>query len=266
MRCPGLGVCRWRAELRCQLYIILCAPSLDGLLEEFVLPIIATAAWSIPKKVSDRFAREGSGLTRYASVFAGVEINSTFYRRHKTSTFAHWVESVPDGFLFSVKIPKEVTHTRAMKEIGQPFDTFLEDIAPLGEKRGPLLCQLPPSMAFSANEMAVAFKTMRDSDQGPLVMEVRHKSWASDEAAALLREYAIDRVLADPALVWSVKDFADPPRYVRLHGKPRVYYSSYTAEEIRSFSTLLEPDGWCVFDNTASGAAIENALMMLETG
>lgn len=227
------------------------------------MPIIATAAWSVPKTVADRFAPEGSGLSRYASVFNGVEINSTFYRRHKPSTFARWAESVPDGFRFSVKIPKEITHTRAMKDIGELFDIFLNDISPLGEKRGPLLCQLPPSLVFDADKMETAFHTMRNADRQPIVIEVRHKSWASDEATVLLKKYAMDRVLADPALVWVVEDFTDPPRYVRLHGKPKIYYSSYTDEEIRSFSKLLAPDSWCVFDNTASGAAIENALTML---
>lgn len=226
------------------------------------MPIIATAAWSIPKKVADRFAQEGSGLSRYASVFDGVEINSTFYLRHKASTFAQWAESVPDSFRFAVKIPKEISHTRAMKDIAEPFDTFLEDIAPLGEKRGPLLCQLPPSLAFDPDTLDSAFKAMRHADDGPIVIEVRHKSWASAEALDLLKNFAIDRVLADPAQVWPVEDFGTPPKYVRLHGKPKIYYSSYTDEEIRSFSKLLAPDSWCVFDNTASGAAIENALTM----
>jgi uncharacterized protein YecE (DUF72 family) len=228
------------------------------------LPTIATAAWSIPKKVVERFAQEGSSLTRYASVFNGVEINSTFYRRHKTSTFARWAESVPDSFRFAVKIPKEMTHTQAMKDIAEPFGTFLEDIAPLGDKRGPLLCQLPPSLAFNADVLETAFKRMRDVDEGPIVIEVRHKSWASAEALDLMKSYAIDRVLADPAPVWPTEDFGTLPKYVRLHGKPKIYYSSYTDEEIRSFSKLLARDGWCVFDNTASGAAIENALTMLE--
>jgi uncharacterized protein YecE (DUF72 family) len=229
---------------------------------EIDLPIIATAAWSIPKKVAHGFAKEGSGLTRYASIFDGVEINSTFYRRHKTSTFARWAESVPDSFRFAVKIPKEMTHTRAMK--AELFNTFLEDIAPLGQKRGPLLCQLPPSLAFDADMFETAFKTMRNADDGPIVIEVRHRSWASAEALDLLKTFAIDRVLADPAPVWPVEDFDGPSRYVRLHGKPKIYYSGYTGDEIRLFSELLASDGWCVFDNTASGAAIENALSMLE--
>ena len=228
------------------------------------MPIIATAAWSIPKKVADRFAQEGSGLTRYASVFDGVEINSTFYRRHKMSTFAQWAESVPDSFRFAVKIPKEITHTRAMKDIAKPLETFLEDIALLGAKRGPLLCQLPPSLAFDADKLDSAFKAMRHADDGSIVIEVRHKSWAAFDALDLLRRYAIERVLADPAPVWPTEDFDTPPKYVRLHGKPKIYYSSYTDEEINSVWKRLAPDSWCVLDNTASGAAIENALTMLD--
>lgn len=73
------------------------------------MAIIATAAWAIPKVMAQRFAQEGSGLARYASVFDGVEVNSTFYRRHKTSTFTRWASSVPDRFCFAVKIPKEIT-------------------------------------------------------------------------------------------------------------------------------------------------------------
>jgi uncharacterized protein YecE (DUF72 family) len=229
------------------------------------VPIIATAAWSIPKKVADRFAPEGSALNRYGSVFHGVEINSTFYRRHKRSTFARWADTVPDGFKFSVKIPKEMTHSRAMKAIGQPFDIFLADIAPLGEKRGPLLCQLPPSLAFDADALESAFKTMRVADQGQIVLEARHPSWASAEALALLKTYAIDRVLADPAPVWPIADFDTPARYIRLHGSPKIYYSSYSDDGIKKFAKRLAPDSWCVFDNTASGAAIENALAMLDS-
>ncbi|MBB6510610.1 uncharacterized protein YecE (DUF72 family) [Rhizobium soli] len=228
------------------------------------MPVIVTAAWSISKKVADRFAAEGSSLTRYASVFSGVEINSTFYRRHKPATLARWAAAVPDGFQFSVKMPKEMTHTRAMVDIAQPFETFLEDIAPLKEKRGPLLCQLPPSLAFNAATFEAAFKAFRDYDTGAIVIEVRHKSWTSVEALDLLRAYDVDRVLADPAQVWPPEDFITPPRYVRLHGKPKIYYSSYSDNEITSFSKLLAPDSWCVFDNTASGAAIENALMMFD--
>ncbi|MCO5157108.1 MAG: DUF72 domain-containing protein [Aquamicrobium sp.] len=227
------------------------------------MPVIATAAWSIPRTVAAAFPEEGSGLARYAAVFDGVEVNSTFYRRHKASTFERWAEATPDGFRFAVKIPKAITHERAMEDIREPFATFLQDIAALGGKRGPLLCQLPPSLRFDPERFEAAFDTMRDLDQGPLVIEVRHRCWASAQALALLERYSIDRVLADPALVWPASDFRQAPRYVRLHGKPKVYYSSYSDAELAAFSRLLGPESWCVFDNTASGAAIENALAML---
>lgn len=227
------------------------------------MPIIAIAGWAIPKQVADQFAQEGRGLSRYASVFDGVEINSTFYRRHKTSTFARWAECVPESFRFAIKIPKEISHTRAMNDIAEPFETFLKDISALGAKRGPLLCQLPPSLVFDADVLQMAFKAMRDADAGPIFIEARNESWASAEALDLMTTYAIDQVLADPALVWRADDFETQPKYVRLHGKPKTYYSSYADDEIKSFSILLAPDGWCVFDNTASGAAIENALAML---
>ena len=230
--------------------------------EDIDLPTIATAGWSIPKKNADQFAEEGSALTRYASIFDGVEINSTFYRRHRPSTFARWVDAVPDAFLFSVKLPKEVTHERAMRDIAAPFQTFLGDIAPLDKKRGPLLCQLPPSLAFNAEVLAPAFKIMRDADDGPVVVEARHASFSCSEALDLLKAYAMDRVLADPAPVWPANDFDRRPKYIRLHGTPKIYYSSYSKEEIRSFCDLLASDSWCVFDNTASGAAIENAMTM----
>lgn len=228
------------------------------------LPIIATAAWSIPKAIAGRFPGEGTGLSRYASVFRGVEINSTFYRHHKPSTFARWVESVPEDFRFAVKIPREITHARRLRDIRAGFAVFLQEIAPLGGKCGPLLCQLPPSLSFGRDDAERAFEAMRTAYAGPVVIEVRHRSWASEAAMAMLERYSIDRVLADPALVWQITDFPHPPRYVRLHGKPQVYYSSYTEAEIRAFAELLAADSWCVFDNTASGAAGENALTMLE--
>ncbi len=231
------------------------------------MPIIGTAGWSIAKTAADCFAGEGSGLSRYASVFNGVEINSTFYRRHKTSTFARWADSVPEDFRFSVKMPKEITHLRAMKGIADLFDVFLRDIASLGRKRGPLLCQLPPSLVFDHAAIAGTFKTMREMDASAIVIEARHKSWACDAATSLLRQYSIEPVLADPAPVWPVGDFHRPPRYVRLHGNPVTYYSSYTEEEIGAFARILAADSWCIFDNTASGAATANALAMLaQTG
>ena len=84
------------------------------------------------------------------------------------------------------------------------------------------------------------------------------------EPSGLLHELAIDRVLADPPLFGDRAGFQGKPRYVRLHGKPKVYYSSYSEAEIRGFADILGEKSWCIFDNTASSAAIKNALLLVD--
>lgn len=222
------------------------------------MPIIGTAGWSIPRAMADRFPAAGSALVRYASVFTGVEINSSFYRHHKPATYARWAGSVPPDFRFAVKLPKQITHERKLQDAQQACRTFLEEIAPLGEKLGPLLCQLPPSLAFEPTIATDYFAFMRAIHSGQIVIEPRHPSWTTEDAVRLLKRYAIDRVFADPAPIAQ----AAVPSYMRLHGKPKVYYSSYSQPELDDFSKMLSCGSWCIFDNTASGAAIENALAM----
>jgi uncharacterized protein YecE (DUF72 family) len=226
--------------------------------------IIAMAGWSIPKTVARQFPTSGSTLQKYASVFSGVEINSTFYRHHKVSTFIRWAESVPDHFRFAVKIPREITHQARLINIVDPFEIFLGEVSGLGKKLGPLLCQLPPSFAFDAQVIETAFREIRARYEGVLVIEVRHRSWANKEAVDLLNDLRIERVFADPAPVWKMADFEKPPSYIRLHGQPEMYYSNYAEDEVSEFVKLAANDSWIVFDNTALGHAIENALASLK--
>lgn len=127
---------------------------------------------------------------------------------------------MPDDFRFAVKLPREITHERRLREIGQVFKAFVGELAALDGKLGPLLCQLPPNLAFDVSDAEAAFDTMRQTFPGMLVLEPRHTSWATHSAQEVLQRYAIDRVLADPAPVWPASDFSEPPKYVRLHGAP----------------------------------------------
>ncbi|WP_371260172.1 DUF72 domain-containing protein [Shinella sp. SUS2] len=178
-------------------------------------PFIATAAWSIPKTVAGRFPKTGSGLERYAAVFNGVEINSTFYRHHQKKTFVRWASAVLAHFLFAVKIPRDITHEARLRNIGPLFDVFVDEISVLEGKLGPLLCQLPPSLRFDAAEAEEAFSAMRRIFTGPLVLEPRHKSWASAPDRVLLQKYAIGRVLADP------RPYGPYPIFVRRRNMSR---------------------------------------------
>lgn len=227
---------------------------------------IGTAGWSISRDLADRFAAQGSSLERYASVFGGVEVNSSFYRRHRKDTWQRWHDAVPADFRFAVKVPKLITHDLRLAETAGELDIFLQDIVPLGHKLGPLLVQLPPSLAFDEQRDATFLAELRDRNPGRILIEPRHPSWASPQAGAVLAAFGVGRVYADPeqpALrqVVGVTGFV----YLRLHGAPKVYYSPYSATELDGFQQLLSgaADGsWCIFDNTASGAALGNALHM----
>jgi uncharacterized protein YecE (DUF72 family) len=177
---------------------------------------------------------------------------------------------VPDGFRFAVKLPKAITHEKRLADCGESIAAFAAQTAGLGDRRGPVLAQLPPSLVFDAQTAARFFDDLRDAiGDGPVVCEPRHASWFVPAADQVLIDRHIARVAADPA---KVPEAAHPGgwaglRYVRLHGSPRIYYSSYDAAIIARLADdarAAKVEGWTIFDNTTSGAATENALAMLD--
>src|SRR3954452_1019206 len=128
--------------------------------------IVGCAGWSIPRDHSANFPGEGTHLSRYARRFSGVEINTSFYRPHRPSTYARWASETPEGFSFSLKVPKEITHTRRLIDVDGPLDRFLDETAARGTKRGPLLVQLPPSLAFDAGSVGAFLSTVRSRYDG----------------------------------------------------------------------------------------------------
>jgi len=226
------------------------------------VPRIGTAGWTIPRACADRLPADGTHLQRYARVFTAAEINSSFHRPHAESTYRKWADSTPPGFLFSVKLPRTITHDLRLRRATAPLETFLAQTAGLGDRRGPLLVQLPPSFAFDARVVKRFLDLLRERFEGNVVWEPRHATWFTGSADALLARYEVARVAADPACAPG----AEAPggwmgmTYYRLHGSPRTYWSSYTPAFIDALAARLTPDSWCIFDNTASGAALENAL------
>jgi uncharacterized protein YecE (DUF72 family) len=227
---------------------------------------IGTAGWSIPRASANRCSSEGTHLERYARVFACAEINSSFHRPHAAATYAKWAKCTPASFRFAVKIPRTITHDQKLRRARLSLERFLNETAGLGKKRGPLLVQLPPSLAFEPRVARTFFHLLASRHRGDVVCEPRHETWFSASADALLARHKIARVAADPPLV----DGADRPGgwlgavYHRLHGSPRKYWSKYDAAYVEKLATAIQAvpagiDVWCVFDNTASGAALENA-------
>ncbi len=231
---------------------------------------IGTAGWSIPRQHAALFPGEGSHIERYSKVLACTEINSSFYRSHRPSTYARWAAMTPENFRFSVKAPKAITHECDFAPTRAQFQSFLNEARCLGRKLGPILFQLPPRQDFDKSRSRDFLTVFRDLySEGEAVLEPRHPAWFSPEADELLREFRIARVIADPPPTAEATQPAgnESLRYYRLHGSPRVYYSSYPAAYIEKLAADLSATSpgdriWYIFDNTASGAAIENALSL----
>lgn len=232
---------------------------------------VGCAGWSLPKEFAGRFPAEGTHLSRYAARFPAVEINSSFYRPHRPATYARWAASVPEGFRFAVKVPRAVTHDRRLIGATDLLATFLEEASHLGDKLGPLLVQLPPSLRFSAEVAGAFFADLRSRFDGEVVLEPRHATWFEPAAEQLIARRRVARVAADPAVVPEAARPGgwDGLAYYRLHGSPRVYYSSYPDESLGKLADRLatavgKAASWCIFDNTAEGAAIANGLDVLQ--
>lgn len=214
----------------------------------------------------DVFPAEGTALERYATRFDAVEINSSFHRPHRRTTYERWAGSVPASFRFAVKLPRAISHDRRLVACGEPLARFADEIAGLGDKRGPVLVQLPPSFAFSPEIAAAFFDELARIVGGVAVCEPRHPSWFAAEADALLVAHRVARVVADPA---RVPEAASPGgwrglTYARWHGAPAMYRSSYDPAATRAHAALARTgESWSIYDNTTLGAATANALALV---
>lgn len=226
---------------------------------------VGVAGWAIRKEQSALFAVDGSHLQRYASRFNAVEINSSFYKSHKRETYEKWAASVPARFRFSVKMPKWLTHEDCLEESGEPLARFVHEASGLGAKLGCILVQLPPSLAYDPRTVETFFTALRSRYRGAAVCEPRHPTWFTGAADARLDAHRIARVAADPPCGEGGDGPAASARvvYYRLHGSPLIYHSSYDAPYLERLAARLKTHAtpvWCIFDNTARGAAAVNAI------
>jgi uncharacterized protein YecE (DUF72 family) len=220
-----------------------------------------TAGWSLPIKPNE----PGSHLYHYSRTLRCVEINSSFYRPHRLSTWARWASETPADFRFSIKAPKTITHEARLCNVEVLLKAFLEQIEFLQEKAGPILFQFPPSYEFESASARGFLALLRTLYQGEVALEPRHATWFTAEVDDLLKNYLVARVAADPpkgspaaAEPGGAPQFA----YYRLHGSPRTYYSNYEDTVLSGLAANVKKvsNAWVIFDNTAMSHAYPNAL------
>lgn len=236
---------------------------------------IGTAGWSLSREVTAEFEGDGSHLQRYARVLNCVEINSSFHRAHRFTVYERCAASTPISFRFSVKLPRSITHDGRLRSAREPLKRFLGEVSGLGKRLAVVLVQLPPSFAFEARPVRAFFRLFRNSYAGSVVCEPRHISWFEPVADRELVAMGVGRAAANPARwceaalpggwLGPAGDGRGAVLYHRWHGEPRVYWSRYQHPWLRERAAELaswpgDADRWCIFDNTASGAAVVNAL------
>jgi len=207
-------------------------------------------------------------LAFYAERFDAAEINNSFYQLPSAETLAHWRDTVPAGFRFSAKASRYITHMKKLKDPEASLARFLERIAVLDPKLGPLLFQLPPN--WHANvERLEAFLAALPQDRR-CAFEFRDESWWIDEVYDALKRHGAAFCPFELAGQEAPVELTADVLYLRLHGPGDAYQGAYDDARLRAWADRLVAwrregrDVWCFFDNDEAGYAAANAARLKE--
>jgi uncharacterized protein YecE (DUF72 family) len=205
-------------------------------------------------------------LAYYAQHFDTVEINATFYRYFARTVFARWRDETPDAFRFTLKGPRDITHTKRLHDIDADLSRFLDSIEDLQPKLAMLLWQFPPSFKYdtenSREKLEQFIRQLPPAIQQ--VVEFRHKSWFNDEVYTLLVHHAVGFVINDSSRFPAAEVVTGKVGYIRFHGPTRLYASLYSLEALRIWAQkiqgwLKQYDLYVYFNNDYGGRAIQNS-------
>jgi uncharacterized protein YecE (DUF72 family) len=205
-------------------------------------------------------------LQRYAEIFSTVEVNATFYRTMRASTFEKWSQGTPDGFLWAVKASRYITHIKRLADVKGSLETFLKSLEPLKDKLGPILFQLPPSLSFDKG-LFDAFSSLLPADRR-YTIEARHASWSREIALRSLKDHGIAWCISDTAGRYVyLEALTSTFTYIRLHGSTKLYASCYSEQELQAWAAKIRSfgvDAYIYFDNDFMGYAPMNAMRLHE--
>jgi uncharacterized protein YecE (DUF72 family) len=212
-----------------------------------------------------RFIKAGDRLAFYAEHFDTVELNVTFYRMPAASAFRGWRDAVPDGFVFAVKASRYLTHIKRLVDPQGSVEYLMERAGELGDRLGPILLQLPPSLEIELDRLDRTLEAF-----GPdmrVAVEPRHRSWFVPELCELLRTHGAAFVLADRRSrpitpLWSTSGWF----YLRMHqglARPRSCYGDVALRSwerrVAELSDGAGRTGFVYFNNDLRACAVRNA-------
>jgi uncharacterized protein YecE (DUF72 family) len=185
-----------------------------------------------------------SRLEYFAHLFNSVEINSSFYKLPKVGTVSKWAESVPDNFRFTFKLSKMITHIKGLAFTAADVDLFMQMLAHVGDKKGCLLAQFPPSVKMEKfDKVKELFQCITDAnkDGWKIAVEFRNASWYNKKVYELLEQYNISLVIHDvPASATPITGLDADFMYLRFHGPSGRYRGSYTDAFLNEYATHIK--------------------------
>jgi uncharacterized protein YecE (DUF72 family) len=231
------------------------------------LPIrIGCSGWAY-KHWRGLFYREGlpqaRWFGRYAEEFDTVEINNSFYRLPPPETFAKWRDQAPPGFCYAVKANRFITQAKKLLDCAEPVERMMSAARHLGNRLGPMLYQLPPSMKINLDRLE-SFLQLLPSDVAK-VFEFRDSSWYEPATYELLDRYGAAFCIHDMAGSVTERIATGRIAYVRFHGCGGKYWGRYPDEQLSGWADwLIEQaragiSSWCYFNNDIHAHAIEDA-------
>jgi uncharacterized protein YecE (DUF72 family) len=206
-------------------------------------------------------------LEHYATLFDTVEVNSTFYRLPRRDAVARWVEQTPDGFLFTVKASRYLTHLKRLTDLDEGVGRFYERIEPLvrSPKMGPVLWQLPGNFHRDDKRLAAALDAL---PPGRHCFEFRHESWFVREVYELLRGRGAALVIGDHSQrPFQTHELTADWTFVRFHYGSRGRNGNYSEHELEDWKRRLAAwrarvEIYAYFNNDWMGYAVKNGLWL----
>lgn len=212
-----------------------------------------------------------SRLHFYSSIFNSLEVNSSFYKNPREATIVNWESQVGEGFRFTFKIPKSVSHAKQLRYNTDDLDAFMRLVNVI-DKKGCLLLQLPPRTTVDAfNEVRDLLERIRENDPGSswsIAVEFRDASWYVGEVEETLSEFGACSVIHDMPKCPSPIKANDGFFYFRFHGEQGRYRGSYAPGVLANYATTIREwlaegrTGYCYFNNTM-GEAFANAKTLV---
>ena len=205
-------------------------------------------------------------LAHYARSLGSVEVNSTFYGLPSAAAVRSWYETTPPDFLFAVKASRYITHMKKLKDPEASTARFFDSVAPLADKLGPILFQLPPHWRMSAERLESFLAALLP--KGRYAFEFRDESWINDETRSILSRHNAAFCIFDLEGRQTPFDITADFAYIRLHGPDGAYRGSYGEAALTDWAARIAEwqdtglDCHCYFDNDEAGFAFANAVRL----